>query len=227
MYKSEKDLVNSFKSLSTHFLSDIFDYKTSRTFIIQEFDSLNGVADLVFGTYKPRTITKTARCPIDINWVTPLASLDYGDAVFVDKFMDAYSVSKSTTSKILREYAKAGFLNQISNNEYVVVKKYTQILDNVISIEAKLKNWKRALQQAYRYKRFSHFSFVLLDEKYSSSAIKNLSTFEKMGVGLITMQDMKYKMHLTPLRKEVSNSPYFHRINEVAYTTVTTHASFS
>jgi hypothetical protein len=227
MYDSEQDLVNSFKSLSKQFLSDVFNSKTSRTFLIQEFDSLNGVADLVLGTYLPRTITKTARCPIDINWVTPLASLSSGDTVSVDEFMTVYTVTKSTASKILRDYTKAGFLQLIGDKKYKVIKSYAPILDNVISIEAKLKNWQRALKQAYRYKRFSNFTFVLLEEKHSSPAIKNLELFEKMGVGLITMQEMKYKMHSTPARKEVNNSPYFHRVNEVAYTTVTNLASFS
>jgi hypothetical protein len=227
MYNSEQDLVNSFKSLSKKFLSDVFNTKTTRTFLIQEFDSLNGVADLVLGTYLPHTVTKTARSPIDINWVTPLASLNIGDAISADEFMAAYTVTKNTASKILRDYAKGGFLQQIDNKEYKVIKSYAPILDNVISIEAKLKNWQRALNQAYRYKRFSNFTFVLLEEKHSSPAIKNLDLFEKMGVGLITMQGMKYNMHSTPARKEVNNSPYFHRVNEVAYTTVSNLASFS
>lgn len=227
MYDSEQDLVNSFKSLSKKFLNDVFSSNTSRTFLIQEFDSLNGVADLVLGTYLPRTITKSARCPIDINWVTPLASLNIGDTISVEEFMAVYTVTKNTASKIIRDYVKAGFLQVMDNREYKVVKNYAPILDNVISIEAKLKNWHRALNQAYRYKRFSNFTFVLLEEKYSSPAIKNLDLFEKMGVGLITMEGMKYKMHSTPVRKEVNNSPYFHRVNEVAYTAVTNLASVS
>jgi len=227
MYNSEQDLVNSFKSLSKRFLSDEFNTKTTRTFLIQEFDSLNGVADLVLGTYLPHTVTKAARCPIDINWVTPLASLSIGDAISVDEFMATYTVTKNTASKILRDYVKGGFLQLIDNKEYKVIKSYAPILDNVISIEAKLKNWHRALNQAYRYKRFSNFTFVLLEEKYSNPAIKNLDLFERMGVGLITMQDLKYKMHSTPARKEVNNSPYFHRVNEVAYTAVSNLASFS
>lgn len=227
MYDSEQDLVNSFKSLSKRFLSDVFNSKTSRTFLLQEFDSLNGVADLVLGTYLPRTITKSARCPIDVNWVTPLASLSIGDSISVEEFVSVYAVAKNTASKVLRDYTKAGFLLPIDKKAYRVIKSYVPILDNVISIEAKLKNWQRALQQAYRYKRFSNFTFVLLEEKHSSSAVKNLDLFEKMGVGLITMQDMEYRLHSTPARKEVNNSPYFHRVNEVAYTAVTNLASFS
>lgn len=225
MYATEQDLVNSFKSQSSRFLRDISNTKTTRTFLVEEFDSLNGIADLVLGTYRPRT--KTARPPIDINWVIPLTSLNVGDSVSVGQFMDNYTVTRSTALRILNGYVNAGFLRENDKDLFGVLKCYAPILDTVISIEAKLKNWQRALQQANRYKRFSNFTFVLLEEKHSNPAVKNIDLFEKSGVGLITMQDQTYKLHSIPDRLEVRHSEYFYRINEVAYTTVASPASFS
>lgn len=218
MYVTEQDLVNSFKRLSSRFLRDVSNTKTDRTFLVEEFDSLNGIADLVLGTYRPRT--KTDRLPVDINWITPLTSFNAGDVVSVDEFMENYTVARSTASKILHGYVKAGFLLQRGKGLFDVAKTYSPILETVISIEAKLKNWQRALQQAHRYKRFSNFSFVLLEEKYSNPAIKNLPLFEKMGIGLITMYEQTYTVHSIPYRQEIKPSEYFYRINEVAYSTV-------
>lgn len=227
MYGSEKELVNSFKNLSRRFLDDVSNQKNSRTFLLQEFDSLNGVADLVLGTYQPYLNKKTARQPIDFNWVSPLVQLNVGEIISIEDFMEAYSVAKSTASRILKDYCNARFLTPIQKNKYEVIKQYKPIVETIISIEAKLKNWQRALQQACRYRNFSNYSFVLLEEKYSNPAIKNIDSFHSFGIGLITMQGNEYKLHLIPDRKESNSSSSFYRVNEVAFAAVTNHATSS
>ena len=41
------------------------------------------------------------------------------------------------------------------------------------SFEAKLRDWKKALDQAYRYTSFSHFSYILLPKKIAKKAKKH------------------------------------------------------
>lgn len=41
--------------------------------------------------------------------------------------------------------------------------------------------------QAYRYKWFADYSYVVLDESHSKVAIENLDTFKKLNIGLITL----------------------------------------
>jgi hypothetical protein len=54
----------------------------------------------------------------------------------------------------------------------------------LIAIEAKLKDWKCALHQAYRNTCFAHQSFVLLPKATALTTLAFLSEFEKRGVGL-------------------------------------------
>lgn len=56
--------------------------------------------------------------------------------------------------------------------------------NTVISIEFKLSNWKRALQQAFKYRSFSHESYVLLDEHFFPRARNNSHLFKRGNVGL-------------------------------------------
>ncbi len=56
--------------------------------------------------------------------------------------------------------------------------------DTLIAIEAKLKDWKAALQQAYRNTCFVHRSFVLLPKVTALVALRSLAEFEIRGVGL-------------------------------------------
>lgn len=54
----------------------------------------------------------------------------------------------------------------------------------VISIEAKLKNWKRALVQAYKYRTFSGKSYVYMDIDNINAPLENIDEFKKFNVGL-------------------------------------------
>lgn len=61
----------------------------------------------------------------------------------------------------------------------------------IISIELKLKNWNQAIKQAYRYKSFSHYSFVVLDELNIKPAINNLNLFKDFNIGLASLNPQK------------------------------------
>ncbi len=52
------------------------------------------------------------------------------------------------------------------------------------AFEMKLKNWKRALSQAYRYSYFSDCAIVVLPEDAAERASAHLSDFQRLGVGL-------------------------------------------
>lgn len=72
----------------------------------------------------------------------------------------------------------------------------------IITIELKLKNWKRALAQAYKYKSFSDISYVCMDESNIESVLKHLNMFKKYNIGLITISKKKkvniiYKPNIT------------------------------
>jgi hypothetical protein len=58
----------------------------------------------------------------------------------------------------------------------------------LIAIEAKLKNWKTALHQAYKSTSFAHYSYVLLPPESIKIAIKNKDEFKKRNVGLLTIE---------------------------------------
>lgn len=68
-----------------------------------------------------------------------------------------------------------------SNQCYLRSKTF---VDGLIAIEGKIKNWRRALQQASRNRLFSSQSFVALDAKYSKPALKQIDLFREARVGL-------------------------------------------
>lgn len=75
----------------------------------------------------------------------------------------------------------------------------------IITIELKLKNWKRALAQAYKYKSFSDVSYVCMDESNIASIIKHLDMFKKYNIGLLTISKSK---KVTIVHKPNATKPY-------------------
>ena len=53
------------------------------------------------------------------------------------------------------------------------------------AIELKLANWRRALNQAYRYRSFSHQAYVVIDESNVHRVQRDL--FEQYNVGLASL----------------------------------------
>ncbi len=55
---------------------------------------------------------------------------------------------------------------------------------SVISFELKLKDWKKAVNQAFRYRSFSDISYVVLSSKSIDVASRNMKMFERYNIGL-------------------------------------------
>jgi hypothetical protein len=73
---------------------------------------------------------------------------------------------------------------------------------SIISFELKLKNWKRAIKQAFKYKSFSNISYVVLPANSAKSAQNNLDLFKQYNVGLAIFTpdnsfDILYKPELS------------------------------
>lgn len=79
--------------------------------------------------------------------------------------------------------------------EQLVHKRYSTVsgncylrgetnIQNLIAIEGKTKNWKRALTQANRNRLFTSQTFVALDARYARPALQNIDLFMEAKVGL-------------------------------------------
>lgn len=83
--------------------------------------------------------------------------------------------------------------------DYILFNKVTEQEHNIVAIELKLKNWRRALTQAFRYKNYSHLSIVVLDADFEKPALKNIGEFEHFGVGLASYDNQgRLTLHHLP-----------------------------
>lgn len=61
------------------------------------------------------------------------------------------------------------------------------ICGETTAMEMKLRNWRRALIQAFRYRAFANCAFVVLDAANARPALQNIDLFRRSSVGLITV----------------------------------------
>ena len=171
----------------------------------------------VTGVSPPGHCHEFSRKTISWNWVRPIFNLTEDQEIEMDGFIQTYGISKTTARARFKEYSEAGFLQKVSRGQYRVVREYKLVTDTIISIEAKLKNWQRALHQAIRYKRFSNKSYVLLDRKHVRPALKNIHAFQERNIGLMSMDNESFKIHHSPKVKAAPQTHSFFRLNEAAF----------
>ncbi|MEL6408723.1 MAG: hypothetical protein AAFR81_30435 [Chloroflexota bacterium] len=80
-------------------------------------------------------------------------------------------------------------------------------ITNVVAIEGKLQNWRKALTQASRNRLFTSQSFVALDARYARPAIKNLQLFRnaKVGLAIVFNDDEIHILHRPPHRPPIAD----------------------
>lgn len=180
-FSTEASLVNSIASSIKH---------SPGMGIVREFDSLHGIADLVFFRTSKAWEQRMHLLNVPSQWAYLLRSLPYRRAMSFDYFWGATHASKATANRLVREFCSAGFLEQ--NPRTSMLTKTHQprpTLSEIVAIEAKLVKWRDALQQAKRYQHFAHKSWVVLDASRARSAILNQDLFERTGIGLATCNE--------------------------------------
>lgn len=155
--------------------------------IFEEVSLGYGIADLVISRLK-KPLKKLESTQLilnscDINIYNLISKM--GDISF-DLIVDTTRSSKWEISKSLKKLIANNYVKLVDSTFYID-KSYVLPFKLNFAIEAKLRDWKRALKQAYRYKWFAEYSFVVMDAHYSNPAIKNIDVFEKYNVGLATI----------------------------------------
>lgn len=146
-----------------------------------------GIADLVMFKLKKITSNNVNLSLISPDWAFSLRTIEYRKIFTTDEFSQLASVSMNSANQALKDFCSANYCEKISNNTWRKIKQPTLISDYIVSYEVKLKNWKRALWQACRYKTFSNESWVILDCMNEKPAIKNIQSFIDFNIGLATV----------------------------------------
>jgi hypothetical protein len=176
-FATEHELVRCFESVAVERLP-----KFSR---MVEVDSKNGIADVVFFELNSNRKQDLALGYVDPRWAYALRAIQYRKFFTTEQFATWACVSTKTAAQVLWAYVAAGYCEHCpSSNRWIKRKQPRLLAKKIFAVEAKLRDWRRALEQARRYREYAHQSWVLLDKNHIRPALKNTDAFERANVGL-------------------------------------------
>ena len=88
---------------------------------------------------------------------------------------------------------------------------------SIISFELKLKDWRKAAKQAFRYKSFSNIAYVVLSSKSANVALNNIEVFKKFNIGLAKFDN---NSDFEILFKPELGIPYSNELNKKLINTI-------
>lgn len=177
------------KALVAHFLASARKSGSARDRLLRtEFDATNGIADIVQIRLRRNWRSNVALGKFLPRWAYALRLMPYRRRFSTDSFRELTGSSRKTTLAILRRFAELHYCTRDrKRDQWIKQKQAVPLVNEIVAIEAKLSDWRRALGQAYRHLDFAQRSFVLLDATRSASAIQNIVQFKRLNVGLITL----------------------------------------
>lgn len=121
-----------------------------------------------------------------------ISSAKRGEANFLRQFERAYFADLRNATAYNargREFSLEGFgradvlwLAWKKGEDFSALSLHRKV--QITAIEAKLKDWRKGLMQASRYRYFANRAILVLPPQAASVAIRYLETFKKLGVGL-------------------------------------------
>lgn len=120
------------------------------------------------------------------------SALKRTESNFLRKFERVYLAAERNAAVAAREFGLEGFgradlvwlawQSRESVDEFTALALKKRL--RLTAIEGKISDWRKGLQQAFRYRYFAHRSLLVLPMHTAEAAAKFLATFRRLGVGL-------------------------------------------
>ena len=184
-------------------LSQLYDIRHFAT----EFNTGNGVADLVFAQTindEPLIFNNYGLMSMYIKYFNNFRKLEKSSLITT-------CTDKTSLNKLLGYLEVHGYV--VEKDEFFIrKKKYKPRAEKMISIEAKLRDWRSGINQALRYQFFSHKSFLAFPKEYIHRIDKSL--LKDCNVGLIAVSQENIEIMVDPKEKKPEDLTSYYFLSE-------------
>jgi hypothetical protein len=163
--------------------------------IEREVDAGVGFADVVIYRRRPRTTREVRLLSAIPPRFAPLLDVETAKHLRTEKdFSTLLGLEMRSAERVVRQFRKLGLATK--NSVGISMASIQEPpFQTIISVEAKLSDWPRALVQAYRNKQFADESWVVLDHRFCKPALAQLERFQRSGVSLASV-DLAENLYL-------------------------------
>ena len=167
-----------------------------------------GIPDLILVSYHPEVF---ALAHVDLSDAQILAYLRAVGRAKLETIARRIGASPKTLSRRLEVLVDAAAVFTASES-FVLSPLWREILPEIITVEVKVSNWQRALEQAARNRIFAHRSFVALPDKVAQR-VRPEPLFQQLGIGLLSVaDDDSVSVLRKPRRRRPSVWTYYYRL---------------
>lgn len=98
------------------------------------------------------------------------------------------------------------------SGKFTLAHAWREILPEIVTVEAKVKNWREAVAQAARNRVFAHRSYVALPEPVAKR-VRPEPIFKQLGIGLLSVaDDCEVYVSRRPRRRQPRVWTYYYRL---------------
>jgi hypothetical protein len=152
---------------------------------IREFNTSSGIADLLGIGLTTAGTAGPALGRIPPKWAYALHCLPHEEPFTSDHLAALANVSLASARSVLRVFGESGFCEQVpQSRQWIKTSQPEPIATRIVAVEAKLRDWRRALYQAAQHTAYASHSWVVLDLTALPNARRYEHEFENRGVGL-------------------------------------------
>lgn len=183
-FSSEKDLVR--RAIAQSAWNDSHDGQ--RVGVITELETPNGIVDIAY--YRLRKDWQSHRLVGEIpsRWAYAFHKIPYRKQFSTDYVATLAGTSRRRAKLALKEFDTLELCRpSVDDEHWMKIRQPIMALQILVSVEAKLRDWRKALDQAIRYLTYSDQAWVLLDSHSVQPALNNIGAFETRNVGLASI----------------------------------------
>ena len=143
-----------------------------------------GMPDLVVVACEPQVFVLAQ---VEMSTTQILAYLRVVGCARLDTIIERVGMPQKITIRCLNDLVEVEAVSRV-HDKYSLLPIWREILPEIVTIEAKVTNWKRAIEQAARNRIFAHQSFVALPD-YVAERVRSEPIFKQLGIGLLSVGD--------------------------------------
>jgi hypothetical protein len=167
-----------------------------------------GVPDLVVASYHREVL---ALANVDIPHSEILAYLRVVGRARPETIAERLRTPEKAVRKRLEALVDARALS-VSDDVFILPPLWKNILPEIVTIEVKVSNWQRAIEQAARNRIFAHRSYVALPLR-TAERVRIEPLFRQLGLGLIGVAENKtIKVIRKPRRRQPVVWTYYYKV---------------
>jgi hypothetical protein len=177
-FDTEAQLVNLLEKVYTFARSDGWVW-------IREFNTPSGIADLAGVALATPAASRSPLGRIPPQWAYTLRCLPCEEPFSLEYLASLANVTLGSARLILRAFGDSGFcVRAAEGRQWIKTRQPEPVANQIVAVEAKLRDWRRALYQAAQNAAYASHSWVVLDLTALPNASRNVDEFVRRGIGL-------------------------------------------